>query len=141
MWNNKYLLVFLGIFVWIFSWGCTISFYFKAKRDDHYEAFLDYVLCNAAMEEDCVNKDPAPVWLSYVHIINMSNVGTYCFLLFGCQTKVRRHWKKVVRLIAMGEFKSAVNLSIEAQDKTLTRSGSKITGVTLDQSLTRTIDR
>jgi len=149
LWNNKYLLVFLGIFIWVFAWSCAISFYFKAKREDHYQAFVDYVLCTteamAATEEEgmshCVNKDPAPVWLSYVHIINMSNVGTYCFILFGCQKKVRSHWMRVVRMLLAKEFRRAFNLSIErSRDRrSLSKAGSVITGVTLESPRTTTL--
>jgi len=119
--HNKYLLVFLLIYVWIFGFATFVGFYFEYNTDRFTQGFTDYVLCNAAKEEHCENTEPIPIWIIYVDIVNYTNVGTYVLVCFGGQKKILQHWKQMFIHISKGEFRELSNLSIEGTVKTIVK--------------------
>jgi len=127
------LLYFLVIFLWLFGWYCFAGFYFKVNKDTYVEGFTNYVLCNAAMEEDCVNEHPIPVWIAYVGVINIANAGTYVLMLFGFQPKVLRHWKNLLTHLFRGDLRALAHLSIEANSS---KSSIRVGGVGKVSSVT-----
>jgi len=133
--HNKYLLVFLSVFVWVYGWAGFTGLYFRIHRDELRQGFVDYVLCNAAKEEHCVNEHPIPMWVVYVEVINFCNMGTILFFTFGIQPKVMRHWKNMLTLLWRGEFRALTDLSIQTKSR---RTSIKVTGYSKDKNLRAT---
>jgi len=123
--NNLSLLLFLIHFVWVYGWSDLLAFYVAIQENTLQESFKDYVLCNVAMEDDCVNKHNFPIWMMYVFIVTSTNIGVCAFLLFGLQRRVALHWKKMITLVIKADFKSLTDLSIESYEKTVV-VGSKL---------------
>jgi len=115
--KNLSLLLFLIIFVWVYGWSNLLVLYTVIELDSLRESFKEYVLCNAAMEDNCVNRHPYPTWMMYVFIVTVTNVGVFIFLLYGFQRKVALHWKKIITIVIRGDLKSLTDLSIESYEK------------------------
>jgi len=121
--TNIYLFLFLAVFLWVVGYCGFTAIYLKANQDRFTESFTKYVLCNAAMEEDCVNEDPLPIWIVYLQIFNWCSSGTFCLVTFGLQFKILRHWKLLLGHLVRGEFKAITNMSLGAEGRTNTNDG------------------
>eukprot|EP01102_Stenamoeba_stenopodia_P008489 TRINITY_DN2442_c0_g1_i2.p2 TRINITY_DN2442_c0_g1~~TRINITY_DN2442_c0_g1_i2.p2 ORF type:complete len:232 (+),score=38.07 TRINITY_DN2442_c0_g1_i2:1229-1924(+) len=125
--KNKYLLMFLSLFLWVFGFASFVGLYYNIHVDEYTESFTNWVLCNARMEEGCYNKSSIPMWMIYIDYVNYTSTGVYAIFILGFQPKVLDHWREMFRQLRKGNYKALWNLS--GTRSKVTKSSPAVTGI------------
>ena len=125
--KNKFLMLFLCLFLWVFGFASFVGLYYNINIDEYEESFVEWVLCNASMEDNCSNKSSIPMWMIYIDYVNYTATGVYMFFILGLQRRIRDHWREMIKQIMKGNFRALWNLS--GTRSKVTSSTPKISGV------------
>lgn len=109
--GNIHLLMFLGVFVWVFTASVAISFYFYVHKEEWQQALVDYTRCNVAMRSDCEVESSPPFWPIVLITFAFCSAGLQILIVL-MQRGIVYHWYAVVYYVRRGDWRALLHMSL-----------------------------
>jgi len=93
------------------------------------QAFIDQTTCNAQSggRNDCQLSDRYSLATLYFYTGMTCGSGFFLFISWGISSQYPSHWKRILKALARGDFKSIASMGLTTMDHSSSNSGFSIT--------------